>query len=140
MPIHRDHPFPSCPAPRTHQQTQDVLLTILVVTCVALSALGMAAAALLRAGNQQPPLTIFGVTTNVVSISFYAAPLSTAWQVVRSRDSSSIFLPAALTNLVNGALWTAYGIAVTDVFIWIPNGTGMGLRGLHKHCQRRHGP
>jgi len=51
-----------------------------------------------------------GFTCNIITICYYAAPLSTALQVVRNRSSSSIFLPTCIANLVNAALWVMYGI------------------------------
>eukprot|EP00775_Hariotina_reticulata_P011424 gene11424-11570_t len=64
---------------------------------------------------------LWGFTCNIITICYYAAPLSSAVQVVRSRSSSSIYLPTCIANLVNAALWVAYGIAVHDPFVWVPN-------------------
>jgi solute carrier family 50 protein (sugar transporter) len=41
---------------------------------------------------------------------YYMAPLSSLLQVLRERDSSSIYWPLSLTNLVNAALWFVYGM------------------------------
>lgn len=30
-------------------------------------------------------------------------------------------------NTLNAALWTTYGVAVTDVYIYLPNGIGLAL-------------
>jgi solute carrier family 50 protein (sugar transporter) len=45
-------------------------------------------------------------------------------QVVRTRNSASIYRPTCIANLANAALWVAYGVAVHDPFIWVPNGVG----------------
>lgn len=45
-------------------------------------------------------------------------------QVVRTRNSASIYRPTCIANLANAALWVAYGVAVSDPFIWVPNGIG----------------
>lgn len=45
-------------------------------------------------------------------------------QVVRTRNSASIYRPTCIANLANAALWVAYGVAVSDPFIWVPNGVG----------------
>lgn len=58
---------------------------------------------------------------------YYSAPLSTVYHVLRTRNAASLYWPLCLMNLVNGSLWTAYGIAVTDYFIWVPNGIGAVL-------------
>ena len=39
--------------------------------------------------------------------------MSTLYQVVRTRSSSSLHWPLCLANLVNGALWAAYGLVST---------------------------
>lgn len=50
-----------------------------------------------------------GFTSNVVTIAYYGAPLSTMFTVIRSRSSASIYLPMCLANLVNTLLWIGYG-------------------------------
>ncbi|WIA32663.1 hypothetical protein OEZ86_003464 [Tetradesmus obliquus] len=67
---------------------------------------------------------LWGFTCNAITIAYYGAPLSSALVVVRSKDSSCIYLPTCIANLVNASLWVAYGIAVKDPFIWVPNGVG----------------
>lgn len=61
---------------------------------------------------------------------FYAAPLSTIYTVLQEKDSSSIHVPTMLTNTLNGLFWTAYGIAVFNMFIAIPNGLGAFFGGV----------
>lgn len=41
---------------------------------------------------------------------YYVAPLSSLVQVLQQRDSSSIYWPLCLTNLINAVLWTVYGM------------------------------
>lgn len=67
---------------------------------------------------------IVGVCVNINLFFFYGAPLSTILTVLKERDSSSIHKWTMITNTVNGAFWTAYGIAVMDPFIYVPNGIG----------------
>jgi uncharacterized protein with PQ loop repeat len=50
-----------------------------------------------------------GFTCNAITIAYYGAPLSTMFQVIRSRSSSSIYLPMCIANLVNTLLWIGYG-------------------------------
>jgi hypothetical protein len=47
--------------------------------------------------------------SNAITIAYYGAPLSTAYDIIKSRNSASIYPPLALTNLLNALLWTAYG-------------------------------
>jgi solute carrier family 50 protein (sugar transporter) len=50
-------------------------------------------------------------------------------EVIKKRDSSSILLPLTLMNLLNAVLWTVYGIATRDPYVFVPNGIG-GLLSL----------
>jgi solute carrier family 50 protein (sugar transporter) len=55
--------------------------------------------------------------------------MSTLLNVIRTHDASSFYWPLSLTCLINGALWTVYGIFIGDGFIWGPNllGAFLGL-------------
>ncbi|GFH16715.1 bidirectional sugar transporter SWEET [Haematococcus lacustris] len=48
-------------------------------------------------------------------------------EVLKTRNSASILLPLTVMNLANAALWTTYGMALQDVFIYAPNGIGLVL-------------
>lgn len=61
------------------------------------------------------------LAANVILFLFYLSPLSTALHVVRHRDSTSLTLPLCIMNAVNGAFWTAYGLILSDAFVWVPN-------------------
>lgn len=67
-------------------------------------------------------LTIVGLTM------FYASPLATLSQVVRTRDSSSILPQLAVLSVINGSCWTLYGLlAAKNMFIAGPNAAGVLL-------------
>lgn len=51
---------------------------------------------------------------------YYVLPLSTVATVLKDRDSSSLYWPLSLMNVINGCLWFAYGLAITDFFILLP--------------------
>jgi solute carrier family 50 (sugar transporter) len=70
------------------------------------------------------------VLVNLNLVFFYGSPLSTIFQVVRTRSSSSIHVPTMVTNTANGIFWCAFGVAVMDFFIAVPNGLGAVLGGL----------
>ena len=59
-----------------------------------------------------------------ILLIYYATPLSTVFEVVRSRNSASLSLPLCAMNVANGGLWLVYGIAIRDLFIAVPNGIG----------------
>lgn len=71
----------------------------------------------------------WGFVSVSVLLVFYASPLSALARVLRSRNSAALQLPLAGMASANGALWSAYGLAVGDAFLWAPNvvGTLFGL-------------
>ena len=68
--------------------------------------------------------TVLGLVCVSILIIFYSSPLSDMYNVIKKRDSSSIDLLLALATFANGSLWTIYGIAIADPFIWAPNAIG----------------
>lgn len=74
-----------------------------------------------------PPRLRPRLPATLVLQCFYSAPLSTVRTVIRTRCSATLHWPLLVMNCINGSLWTAYGIAVTDYFIWIPNCIGAVL-------------
>ena len=71
--------------------------------------------------------TMWGSAAVGVLAIYYTAPLSTMAAVLRQRDSSSLNAPLSVMNVVNGCLWFAYGLAIRDYFIMLPNGVGAAL-------------
>eukprot|EP01038_Epipyxis_sp_PR26KG_P009753 gene9753-13120_t len=68
---------------------------------------------------------LIGTLSMIFSLGYYGAPLSTMAQVIQSRDSSSLYPPLILTNLINATLWTCYGFFGTgDLNLYVPNGIG----------------
>lgn len=67
---------------------------------------------------------VAGYTAVFVLLCFYAAPLSTMAQVLRTRSSASLYLPSSIMACVNGSLWVAYATAKHDSFIFYPNAFG----------------
>eukprot|EP00242_Pyramimonas_sp_CCMP2087_P014741 CAMPEP_0198203894 /NCGR_PEP_ID=MMETSP1445-20131203/7228_1 /TAXON_ID=36898 /ORGANISM="Pyramimonas sp., Strain CCMP2087" /LENGTH=280 /DNA_ID=CAMNT_0043875479 /DNA_START=102 /DNA_END=944 /DNA_ORIENTATION=+ len=67
---------------------------------------------------------ILGLFGNLVLLVYYAAPLSSLWEVVQKRNSASLYWPMALANCANGFCWTVYGIVRNDWFLIIPNSIG----------------
>jgi solute carrier family 50 protein (sugar transporter) len=70
-----------------------------------------------------------GITAVALQIVFFASPIGvirTIIQVVyilmsQTRDSSLIYLPLAITTVINCSLWSIYGIVIMDYFIAGPN-------------------
>eukprot|EP00527_Entomoneis_sp_CCMP2396_P009337 CAMPEP_0198138498 /NCGR_PEP_ID=MMETSP1443-20131203/1898_1 /TAXON_ID=186043 /ORGANISM="Entomoneis sp., Strain CCMP2396" /LENGTH=322 /DNA_ID=CAMNT_0043800291 /DNA_START=127 /DNA_END=1095 /DNA_ORIENTATION=+ len=70
---------------------------------------------------------IVGITVNINLVFFYGAPLSSIAEVLRKQTTASIHIPTMVTNTANSVFWTAYGLAIWDLFIAIPNGLGAVL-------------
>lgn len=67
---------------------------------------------------------LWGFTANAILLIYYAAPLSTVVSVIRTRSAATLHLPLAVMQIINGCMWLGYGLAVSDPFIWVPNGIG----------------
>jgi hypothetical protein len=76
---------------------------------------------------------VVGIIVNLNLAFFYAAPLFTIFRVLKTRNSVSIHIRTMVTNTLNGSFWTAYGLAVQDPFIWVPNGLG-AILGVIQFC------
>ena len=71
---------------------------------------------------------LFGLCSSVFSIAYYSAPLTTAVQVIRSQDASSLYAPMIVVNFFNAVLWVIYGYVAIDQFaVWVPNLVGAVL-------------
>ena len=70
---------------------------------------------------------IVGCVVNLNLCFFYFAPLTTMVEVCRTHSSASIHRPTTLMTCLNSFFWLAYGLAVTDPFIYVPNGVGLGF-------------
>ena len=61
----------------------------------------------------------------VSSLVFYASPLMHIIEVMKSKDSSSLYYPAIFVNMLSCLLWFFYGLeGVHAPVVWIPNGLG----------------
>ena len=95
-----------------------VLFMVIVWTCV-ISLISFA-----TSFSANVPQLIVGVIVNLNVIFFYLAPLSTIWQVLRSRNSATIHIWTMIANTLNATFWGIYGLATLDPFMYAPNGMG----------------
>ena len=51
--------------------------------------------------DQNTAITMIGILCDFFCIVYYTAPLSTLYTVLRTRNSSSLFVPMIVANLVN---------------------------------------
>ncbi|KNE55602.1 hypothetical protein AMAG_01492 [Allomyces macrogynus ATCC 38327] len=87
-----------------------LLFVVMMSTSVAVLALNYAA------GRQ-----LLGIVSIIILALFYSSPLTAFAHVVRTKNAAIFSLPLAAACLVNGALWTVYGVVLADWFIWGPN-------------------
>jgi solute carrier family 50 protein (sugar transporter) len=105
-------------APTPHE---NITIAIVLIWLVNISLISLADF------SQSTKELIIGCVVNLNLVFFYGAPLSTILTVLRTRNSVSIHIMTMATNTANGAFWTAYGLAVLDPFIYVPNGLGAAL-------------
>jgi len=75
--------------------------------------------------NDDEKQIVIGVIVNLNLIVFYAAPLSTIMTVISTKNAASIHTKLMTTCLFNAVFWLAYGFAITDPIIIIPNCLGL---------------
>lgn len=73
------------------------------------------------------PAEVVGILVNFNLVFFYAAPLQSISNVVRTKSSDSIHVQSVLMNIVNTTFWVIYGMAKKDLIIIIPNALGLLL-------------
>jgi len=79
---------------------------------------GMGFSSMLRNGVTCEAL---GVYASSLFVILSGSPLSTIRTVLRTKDSQTILGQMTAAQCVNTGLWTAYGLAVRDHFVWGPN-------------------
>ncbi len=81
--------------------------------------------------TQKLPLALAG---NLLLITFYLAPLSNVVRVVKTRDSSSFYLPLILVQLATGICWIIYSLFIGDLLLLVPNFIATSLTVLQLLC------
>eukprot|EP00166_Cyanidium_caldarium_P001109 ctg_1524.g433 len=74
--------------------------------------------------NQNARVLLSGVVANINQAMMYASPLLVVRSVLRRRDATEIDPLIALMSSVNGVLWTAYGVAKHEPFVYALNSFG----------------
>ncbi len=109
------------PAPAPHEKI------VLSIVSVWLAVFCFVAFANDTVVSQSTKELVVGVIVNINLLFFYGAPLSTIYTVLQTRSTASIHFWTMATNTANGAFWTAYGLALLDPIILVPNGIGVVL-------------
>jgi hypothetical protein len=108
-----------------NEHTRKLIEYILLGGIVVWLSVGFVLFILLNGRYIQKTRLIVGSLCDVTALLYFAAPMSTMREVIRSKDSSSLYAPTIFINLLNGLMWFFYGlIGVPDMNVWIPNGIG----------------
>jgi len=68
-----------------------------------------------------------GLFASGLFIVLSGSPLSTIKTVFSTKNSKSILTQLTFAQIINTALWSAYGLAIKDKFVYGPNMTGLGF-------------
>ena len=68
-----------------------------------------------------------GLFASGLFIVLSGSPLSTIKTVLRAKDSGTILAPLTFAQVTNTALWSAYGLAIREKFVYGPNAVGLGF-------------
>ena len=99
-------------------------MEVLMMVCVVVPVLLMGSLGVLFRVSSSTLETVMGYCCNTFAIGFFAAPLSTMVEVVQKRNAASLTVPLSVMITLNGSFWTAYGLAVSNLFIVVPNAIG----------------
>jgi solute carrier family 50 protein (sugar transporter) len=62
-----------------------------------------------------------GIYASIIFIILCSSPLSTISNVIKTKNSSSILGRLTISQCINTTLWSIYGLAVNDRFVYGPN-------------------
>lgn len=79
---------------------------------------GMGFSSMLRSGVIVRSLGLYAASLFLI---LSATPLTTIRTIIRTKNSRTILGALTAAQCVNTGLWTAYGLAVNDYFVWGPN-------------------
>lgn len=75
-------------------------------------------------------ISCFILPTNrllIIYILFNSSPMTTLYKVIKLKNSIFFSWQMACASTANGLLFTGYGLAIQDYFVWIPNLCGASL-------------
>ncbi|KAL7442401.1 hypothetical protein ACHAXH_005198, partial [Discostella pseudostelligera] len=69
--------------------------------------------------------SMLGLFASALFVVLSGSPLSTIKTVLSTRNSGSILAQLTMAQVTNTALWSVYGLAIRDKFVYGPNLTGL---------------
>lgn len=67
---------------------------------------------------------IMGLVCCIITVCFFAAPLTMLIHVIRVKNSESLPFPLIVMTFLVSVQWVIYGVIISDTFIQIPNFLG----------------
>jgi solute carrier family 50 protein (sugar transporter) len=80
-----------------------------------------------KAVSHETIVFVLGAYGSAICVLLFASPLSTVADVISTRNAASIYAPLTGAQCTNCLMWTVYGLAIGDVWVYGPNGTGLVL-------------
>ena len=84
-------------------------------------------------------LVMVGYSALTSSLIYYLAPLSSLLEIIKTRNSSSLYYPSVILNMIASGMWFAYGVSLGDLNLTIPMAYGLGLSIIQLGVKMRYG-
>jgi solute carrier family 50 protein (sugar transporter) len=99
----------------TLRMVQGLVLAGCAATLCLWTFLGLSGASMTKIGS------VLGMFASGLFIILSGSPLSSIKSVIATKNSGSILGSLTVAQVVNTSLWTAYGLAIKNRFVWGPN-------------------
>jgi len=73
------------------------------------------------------PAFLFGLVADIFNVLMYGAPLTIMKQVILTRSVKYMPFLVSFFTVINSSCWLAYGFYIGDIWIFIPNASGLLL-------------
>mmetsp|Transcript_47623 Transcript_47623/g.101197 ORF Transcript_47623/g.101197 Transcript_47623/m.101197 type:complete len:286 (+) Transcript_47623:119-976(+) len=103
------------------QTTQNILVALSAITINLWTYLSLTNKSIVQVRST------LGLFASTLFIVLSGSPLSTIKTVLSTRNSASILASFTFAQVANTALWSAYGLAIKDRFVFGPNVVGLGF-------------
>mmetsp|Transcript_17023 Transcript_17023/g.40804 ORF Transcript_17023/g.40804 Transcript_17023/m.40804 type:complete len:282 (-) Transcript_17023:462-1307(-) len=103
------------------QTTQNIVVVLSAVTINLWAYLSLTKKAMVQVRSA------LGLYASALFVVLSGSPLSTIKTVLSTRNSGTILTPLTIAQVTNCGLWSAYGLAIKDKFVYGPNLTGFSF-------------
>ncbi|EKX47826.1 hypothetical protein GUITHDRAFT_106374 [Guillardia theta CCMP2712] len=98
------------------------------------SAIGLAIIAAFSGVFSIPAKEVIGRVGIALLMIYYCSPLATISTVIKTKNAQSIDPLLTVAGILNGLFWFMYGRAISDIYVWGPNGIGAILATISTAC------